>query len=256
MDSQEVIDLEEIVKDRAWNFYKRIRKFWQPKHLDDVNIIFDWSGVSFVPDETKFDEKEIGPELKPEQHVTIFKSVFENKSEREQMHSLKAERQTVAICKSSLTKGFTKGRNVGLTLQAPQNIVTASVGYSKGFTVTSVEESTDQKTLTWTIEGSLTVAPNSELTAEVHIKEKRCKYDFTTRVAIRGKVVAKIYDLQNKFLIAYTGDMNTILAKLSDKLQHMNLKIDGETVFLDIAGQSKFNFGTQQETIISECAKK
>lgn len=255
MGSQQVIDLEKIVKDRAWNFYKKMRWYWKPR-LDHVNIIFDWSGVSFVPEETKFYEKEVGPELKPEQHVTIFKSVFENKSKRVQTHSLKTERQTVAICKSSLTKGFTKGRNVGLTLQAPQNIATASVVYSKGFTVTSVEESTEETNLTWTIEGSLTVAPNSELTAEVQITEKSCTYDFTSRVAIRGKVVAKIYDLKNNFLIAYTGDMNTILAKLSGKLQHMNLKIDGETVFLDIAGQSKFNFGTQQETIISERGKK
>jgi hypothetical protein len=76
---------------------------------------------------------------------------------------LKTERQTTATCTSSLTKGCTKGFNVGLTLAAPGDVAEASVGFEKGFSIENAKETSDQKTLTWATEGSLTVKAKSTL---------------------------------------------------------------------------------------------
>ena len=248
MGSNGVIDLEEIVVARAWTIYKRNRKRWQPKHLDDVDLVFDWNRVSFVVEKPKFSEKTTIEQPKFASNV-IFKSVFENKSKIAQTHSLKAERQTVATCKSSLTKGFTRGLSVGLTFTAPQNIINASVGYSEGFSVTSVKETTDQKTLTWATEGTLTVPAESTLTAELQIIEEQSDYIFTTRVAIRGTVIVNIYKRKNnKFLKVYTGDMESILTQ-TDSLR--DLKTEGRTVYLDVEGECNFKFGIEQQIVIS-----
>lgn len=250
MGSDDIVDLEEIVAARAWTLYKRNRKIRQPKKLDDVNMVFDWSGVSFEVEKPNFVEKEGTEHTKFASNV-IFKSVFENQSNIQQTHSLKAERQTMATCRSSLTKGFTKGLNVGLTLAAPQNVVQASVGYSEGFSLTTAKETTDQRTLTWSTEGSLAVEPKSKLIAELQITEEHSDYYFTTRVAIAGTVVVNMYNRKdnNKFLKVYTGNMKSIL---SETLHDSKFKTEGGTVYLEMEGECDFKFGIEQQIVISQ----
>ncbi|VDI20268.1 Hypothetical predicted protein [Mytilus galloprovincialis] len=242
---REIIDLKEIVEDRAWNFYTKCRKKWQPKKRKNVNLVFDWSEVTFDVKEPKYTEKSGSEKLVSN---VIFKSVFENKSKTEQSHSLKAERQTVASCKASLTKCYTISTNMALTLSAPKSVATASVGYSAGYTVTYNKETTDQKTLTWATEGNLTVAPESKLTAELEIIEKQCEYTFETKVAINGTVIVNIHSRKNKnkFLKVYTGDMKAIL---SDKIK--DIESDGRTVYIDIKGECDFKYGIEQQIVIS-----
>jgi hypothetical protein len=80
----------------------------------EVNIEFDWSGVSFYTEDPKYTAEgtdQYGSNV-------IFRSVFENKSNEPQTHSLKTERQTVASCRCSLTKGYTTGLTAGLEIAA------------------------------------------------------------------------------------------------------------------------------------------
>lgn len=241
-----IIDLKDIVEERAWNFYLRTRKRFQPKTLKNVDLVFDWSEVTFEVKTPEFTEKK-----GTEHFVTnvIFKSVFDNNSAMPQTHSLKAERQTTASCKASLSKSFTTNTNMGLTLEAPGSVVKASVGFSSGFSVNYTKETTDQKTLTWVSEGSLTVPSNSKLTAELEIIERHSEYTFKSAVAITGTVIVNIHSKKdnNKFLKTYTGDMKTIL-----KDKYKDLKTEGSrTVFLDIEGDCDFKYGIEQQIKIS-----
>ncbi|CAC5397757.1 unnamed protein product [Mytilus coruscus] len=222
------------------------RKKGFPKKRKELNLVFDWSGVSFVTEQPTYSQTG-NPHF--ESNV-IFRSVFENQSASPQTHSLKAERQTVAECKSTLSKGYTTSLNMGLEIGAPEEIAKASIGYSRGYEVVNGRETTNQKTLTWASEGTLTVPEHSNLTAEIHIKEKQCGYTFKTRVAIRGTVVVNFYSRRdnNKYLMVFTGDMKEVL--LDDKTIP-DLKTEGRTVFIDIEGSCDFKFGIEQQIVIS-----
>jgi hypothetical protein len=54
MSSCKIVDLDEIVKIRAWNFYKKCRKFRQPRKLEDIDLVLDWTGVSFDPEDPEY----------------------------------------------------------------------------------------------------------------------------------------------------------------------------------------------------------
>jgi lysozyme family protein len=51
---EHIIDLEEIVEKQAWQLYMTSRKKGFPKKRKEVNIEFDWSGVSFYTEDPKY----------------------------------------------------------------------------------------------------------------------------------------------------------------------------------------------------------
>lgn len=239
--SVDIIDLEEVVEKWAWNSYKKTCS-GKPLTLENSRMDINWSAVSFVPENPIYSTDGA---VEPQSHV-IFKSVFRNDSAIEQSHSFKTERQTTATCTSSLTKGCTKGFNVGLTLAAPGDVAKASVGFEKGFSIANAKETSDQKTLTWATEGSLTVRPNSTLTAEMQIKEKRCKYTFKSKVAINGRVIVTIYNRRenNALAMAVMGDIKEVLA---DDSSLDKISVEGKTVYIALEGKCEFQFGIEQQ---------
>lgn len=243
---EEFVDLKTIVEKQAWDMYedRRPKKF--PKNRKDVTMNIDWSKVTFKAEDPDYEP------IGADQYSTnvIFKSVFENKSAKPQTHILKAERQTVSECKCTMSKGITTGGECGLEISAPGEIAKASVGFSKGIEVQDSTESTNQKTLTWSTEGNITVDGKSTLTAEIHIKEKQCEYKFTSRVRVSGIVAVNFYSRKdnNKYLMAFTGDMCTIL--LADK-SIKDLKTKGNAAILEIAGKCDFKYGIEQQIVVS-----
>lgn len=237
--SVDIIDLEEVVETWAWSAYNKTSKGLK---LENARMDINWSAVSFVPEKPTYST--VG-NVQPISHV-IFKSVFQNDSDTEQSHSLKTERQTTATCTSSLTKGCTKGFNVGLTLAAPGNVAEASVGFEKGFSIENAKETSDQKTLTWATEGSLTVKPKSTLTAELQIIEKQCSFTFKSNVAINGRVTVSIYNRRenNNFVMSVMGDMKEILVA-EGNVKKIDTK--GKTAYIALEGKCDFKFGIEQQ---------
>jgi hypothetical protein len=239
--SVDIIDLEEVVETWAWNSYTKT-SLSKALKLEDIRMDINWSAVSFVPEKPKYST--VG-NVQPKSHV-IFKSVFRNDSDIEQSHSLKTERQTTATCTSSLTKGCTKGFNVGLTLAAPGGVAEASVGFERGFSIENAIETSDQKTLTWATEGSLTVKPKSTLTAELQITEKQCTYTFSSKVAINGRVTVSIYNKKenNNFIMSVMGDIKEILV-VENKIS--NIKPNDKTAYIALDGKCEFRYGIEQQ---------
>jgi hypothetical protein len=239
--SVDILDLEEVVETWAWKSYKKTHSDKALK-LEDIRMDINWSAVSFVTEKPTYSQPVI---VKPISQV-IFKSVFCNESDTPQSHSLKTERQTTATCTSSLTKGCTKGFNVGLTLAAPGDVAKASVGFEKGFSIENAKETSDQKTLTWAAEGSLTVKPKSTLTAELQITEKQCTYTFSSKVAINGRVTVSIYNKKenNNFIMSVMGDIKEILV-VENKIS--NIKQNDKTAYIALDGKCEFRFGIEQQ---------
>ena len=239
--SADIIDLEEAVETWAWKAYNKTCSGKVLK-LKDIRMDINWSAVSFVPQKPTYSTVE---NVQPESHV-IFKSVFRNDCYIEQSHSLKTQRQTTAICTSSLVKGCTKGLNVGLTLAAPGDVAKASVGFEKGFSIKNAKETSDQKTLTWAAEETLTVKPRSVLTAELKIIEQQCRYTFSSKVAINGRVTVSIHNRKknNNFIMSVMGDIKEILV---DDLKIPKIDTIGKTAYITLDGKCEFQFGIEQQ---------
>ncbi|VDI57801.1 Hypothetical predicted protein [Mytilus galloprovincialis] len=241
--SDEIIDLEEMVQTWAWTSFEKTKSKSSSMKLQDAYLEILWDRVKFVPQKPKYTPTTRGE--MPQSHV-IFKSVFRNDSETPQTHSLKTERQTTATCTSSLTKGCTKGFNVGLTLSAPGEVAEASVGFEKGWSIENAKENSDNKTLTWATEGNLTVPPRSLLNAELQIKEKQCSYTFTSSVILQGKITVNIHNKKenNNLVMTVMGDIKEVL--LGDKALK-GIRKEGNCAVIDMAGKCDFKFGIEQQ---------
>lgn len=256
-DSPDIKDLNKIIKRRAWDTFlyyraqQRKRKWfnfcWR-KFDDKFMLECDWSGVKFIQEETKFyiDDKLYIEGVEghddagdPVSHV-IFKSVFENKSEFVQEHSLKVERQTTSSCKSSVTKGYTTGFNVGLSIAAPSGIAKAAVGFSKGFTVDNVIENVDNRTLTWTAEGNIKVGSHSTIEAKMHINEYHRPFEFTTLVAGKGTVKITILNRKKQCVYEITDDLSTVIHE--EYPDDMKEKVENTTCMI-VKGNCEFQYG-------------
>lgn len=267
--SPDIKDLNKIIKKRAWDTFLYYRKqqrkrkglncSWR-KSDDKFMLVCDWSCVKFIQEETKF---YVGDKLyiegvkghddagNPVSHV-IFKSVFENKSDLVQEHSLRVERQTTSSCKSSVTKGYTTGFNVGLSIAAPSGIAKAAVGFSEGFSVDNVIENVDNKTLTWTAEGNIKVGSHSTIEATMHINEYHRPFKFTTLVAGKGNVKISILNRKKQCVYEINDDLCTVIHE--EYPDDMKIKV-GDTTCMIVEGNCEFQYGIEQGISIRRVGK-
>ncbi|CAG2241986.1 unnamed protein product [Mytilus edulis] len=251
--SKNIVDLQNVVKESAWKRYIASREQDFPTAVKKVRLDFDWTGVKFIPEILEYSDPGT---VKYESNI-LFESVFKNNSNQEQHHNLKTEQNTTGTCKSSITKGYTTGFNVGLTLSAPGDILGTSAGFSKGFSVENTFANEDQRKMTWSAEGVLLVEKNSELTAKLQITEKQSSYTFSTKVAVKGEVIVKFYERKNnKYLMEYRGPIRTILIQKKDKFTDTNGQIFVEdingTAYVKVEGECIFKYGIKQEVIITQ----
>lgn len=239
-----IIDLEEKVKSWAWNTYRKVAPTQgsiSPR-LEDFYLDVNWDGVDFLPQKLAYTT---AVKTDPKTHV-IFKSVFHNDCvNTSQYHSLKMERQTAATCRSSLTKGCTKGFNVGLNFAAPLEVVEASVGFEKGWSILNAKENVENKMLTWVVKENLAVPMSTKLAVEVGITEKQFNYTFSTSVIINGKVTVTICNVKDSSLVrSVMDDIKTVL--LEDRVPQ-GIRKEGNCVVIDMEGTCNFSFGTDQQ---------
>lgn len=247
-----MVDLDKIARKRAWRdfneFYAKgcITKCRLKRNKATLSL--DWSGVNFNPSTPAF--KEEGAPTSASN--IVFKTVFENKSDFEHTQSLKVERQTSAICTSSLSKGYTVGCNVSLSLKPPSEIVNAAVGFSKEFTINNVLTNQEERVLTWSTEGTINVGRQSTVTAMLQIKEKQCKFNFDCDVAIQGVVKGTFYDHKKNIIWECSDSMRTLLVESfigTNRVKDTCSNID-DAAYFHVQGKCGFKFGIEQETVI------
>ena len=85
------------------------------------------------------------------------------------------------------------------------------------------------------------------MNAELHIREEKRIFDFTTQLALTGKVIVNFYNRKDndKLLRICTFDVRTVLLQTLG-----NLKQEGKTVFIDVEGKCEFKYGIEQEIVI------
>lgn len=250
--SQNIVDIQNLVEESAWEMYSDGRPKTFPKSKKKVRLELDWTGVKFIPMTTRyFDEQADEDECN-----ILLETVFTNNSNNEQRHSWKTEQQTTATCKSSITKGYTTGMNVGLTLAAPGGVIGTTAGFSKGFTVESVLQNEDQRIMTWSADSVLLVGRMSKVTAKLQIIERKTSYKFETKVAVKGVVKGQFFKGKSKtLLMEYNANMRTYLHENMESIKDADgitlVEETNEGSFLKIEGKCLFKYGIKQEIVIN-----
>ncbi|KAJ8298768.1 hypothetical protein KUTeg_022828 [Tegillarca granosa] len=193
--ANEIVDIEEVVKNHAWNAFKKTATKSNLKY-EEVGMKVIWDRVTFEPSEPEYSAPR---HLKHPSTNVIFESTFHNTTDKEQEHSLKAERTTTVMSTTNVSKGYTTGGNIGLSLAVPGDVFKATASFGRQVKLEKASGNTNEKILTWSTDDTIKVKPRSKLTAKVEIKEEEFNSNFKIDVVDAGIVeifkTNKIVDL-------------------------------------------------------------
>ncbi|KAK3602103.1 hypothetical protein CHS0354_030452 [Potamilus streckersoni] len=242
--AQERTDIEEMVETWAWEcFHKSHAKV----KLEDYSISVNWDKLKTIADKPQYKKNAQGYSQNDSQ--VVYRSTFLNNLGTEQQHSFNIERTTTAVATTSITKGYTKGVSLGLSLSVPGDVASATVGFGYETHVDNVEESMQEKSMTWCSQGTVSVPPRKKVAVEMKVTEEKLNFSFKTLVKMMGKVVATIRTRkENEIVMVVEGNIADIVRGKSPK----SATILGRTVVWEIEGLSTFRFGVQQNTEVKE----
>ncbi|KAL3843056.1 hypothetical protein ACJMK2_021067 [Sinanodonta woodiana] len=242
--TQERTDIEEMVETWAWGSF--LKSHGKAK-LEDYSISVNWDKLKTIADKPEY-TKQIAQAKNNSQ--VVYRSTFLNSLNTEQQHAFNIERTTTAVATTTITKGYTKGVSLGLSLSVPGDVVSATVGFGYETHVDNVDESTEEKSMTWSSQGTVSVPPRKKVAVEMEVTEDKLNFSFKTKVKMMGKVVATIrHHKENESVMVVEGN-------IADIVRGANLRkgatIQGRTVVWEIEGLSTFRFGVQQNTEVKE----
>ncbi|ESO93784.1 hypothetical protein LOTGIDRAFT_104834, partial [Lottia gigantea] len=249
MSKPELTDIEELVKIWAWdNFLKTRSKDHIKLRLEDIIMEVKWAKVRFINGTPEYsDEKKLD---KPNSQV-VFKSTYENWTDHEQEHSFQTERTTVSSCTTEVSKGYSKGFSLEVKLGLPDEVAGATAGFGREVNMGSVEETSQEEHMTWSINSTIKVPRKHKTTAELLVREQEFTANFKMDVCIKGRVLVVITNLKdnNSFVQCIEGDFSDILKKHGDSRHYI---IENKSVRWPLVGKCKFRFGIEQHVQLTE----
>ncbi|XP_041365966.1 uncharacterized protein LOC121380974 [Gigantopelta aegis] len=239
-------DIDEIVKTWAWDTFSKTTS-GKKLNFKQVRLDVVWDKVRFRSEEPIFQKKKHAALPHPQ---TLMVSTFTNRTEQVQEHTLRTERQTVSTCKTSITNGFTKGYNLGLTLAVPNDVLQATVGYGKEVTVQNSEEDTILRSITWSIDSTVKAQPRRETTAKLEVQVHEYSANFRVNVHITGTVLVNIFDIvENKVQMTVENDIATVLydaRRRNTEQIPREVDFNRRDVTWPVSGVVDFNYGVSQ----------
>lgn len=247
--ANEIVDIEEVVKNYAWNAFKKTATKSNLKY-EEVSMKVIWDRVTFEPSEPEYSAPR---HLKHSSTNVIFESTFHNTTDKEQEHSLKAERTTTVMSTTNVSKGYTTGGNIGLSLAVPGDVFKATASFGRQVKLEKASGNTNEKILTWSTDDTIKVKPRSKLTAKVEIKEEEFNSNFKIDVKIRGRVVVVITNLKenNNFLQVVDAGIVEIF-KSNDETKAALSPFNTNEANWTIQGSCNFKYGVSQSIHLVE----
>lgn len=233
-----VTDIEELVIGWAWTIFSKTRSKDDKKlKFEDVRFEVNWDRVKFKAGKPDFSDKQ-----KPDTPGTqvVFKSVYDNKTDSFQDHTFTAERCTVSSATTEVTKGYTKGMHLDLSLGLPYDVATATAGFGREVHMESSDECTHEESVKWAINSTIKVPPKHRTVAELVVKEQQYTASFRMETRIQGRVIVIIKNPreQNAFLQSVEGDFCDIMAEAG---KDSKFNITGKVVTWEVSGKCDFD---------------
>mmetsp|Transcript_29361 Transcript_29361/g.47099 ORF Transcript_29361/g.47099 Transcript_29361/m.47099 type:complete len:265 (+) Transcript_29361:51-845(+) len=259
----EITDIEDIVKDYAWNIYMKTSNGNRKVDYDEARFDIDWSRTKFVSSKPEFQKIDNNGQQVPRGKIPaqlaetptsqeIYRSTYTNKTNGEQEHAISMHRSTKSTCKAYITKGYTKGINVGLKLAVPGDVanITPSFGYSVNITENS--EETTEKTIDWGSDCKVKVPKGQKVSAKISVVEKNYSATFQMTTSIYGTVHVAIHSRSDdRFLQSIDTPFTNIMRWYSEKNGgYGQYTIKPKEVEWKVSGNCDFRFGVEQQVEI------
>ncbi|CAB3409967.1 unnamed protein product [Caenorhabditis bovis] len=183
----------------------------------------------------------------------LFKTTFTNTTQREQEYSFKTERATRSSSTVIIEKGVCRGAEVSLKLKTPCEVVEANAGFTQEVMLNHIGENTNEEELSWGVDSTVRVPPNTEAVAELVIIEDVVTRDFRIENRLSGKVVVTITNMKenNCLVTVIEGNIADIIRGMPD-FTAKGFRFDGPAVIYETRGQCIFRFGVEQKVHINE----
>lgn len=239
---QKVYNLKEEVKKRALFSYK---EHTNETAVDDIE--YDWSGVKFIPTEPKVHH---GSHNTKGKNDVFSKTVIDNKTDVDQHHTLRTERESSTYYTVFLRAGFTTEYDVNISVLLPVKIANASGGLSGEILLENeitTERSEKQK---WFAENYVKVPKNSKITVSALVKENECECYFETWIGVVGSVTVTVQNKKLNKTYTYKIPTDTIIYEefpLSMK------KVQNGINYIKFVGTCRFRYAIEQEININNC---
>lgn len=257
----DLTDIESITKDYSWNKFLEIVENKSKYKYKDVRVDIDWTRTKFVASDPNFNSignghvsgKPMKGKIPPQlieipKAQEIYRSVYVNRTEGEQEHSISMQRSTKSICKAYVNKGYTKGINVGLKLAVPGEVANATANFGYSVNVTDNSEESTEQTMTWGSDCKVKVPRNKQVSAKISITEKEYNASFQMKTTIYGTVHIAIHSrLDDKFLFSLDAPFVEIMRWYCHKEgAFRDCTIKDKEVDWDVSGNCYFRFGVEQ----------
>lgn len=281
-----MLNLHEIVEEWSLREYLKTatrsqKRLYEKERLKPKNYLgmdIDWSEVTFVDithwpriDHEKFEDEEetkcgdvTGRYLQPINNgktkvSVLFSTKYTNDTSDSQEYTMRTQKTTRSTCETSVECGFTRGKDMSVTLKMPGEILEVNAGYTSENTLTSKDGQTFEEEISWGVESVIKVKPGHVADAELVVNEKKIsgKYEIVTKISGTIYVTfTKIKD-NNAFVKLVGNDISDIVQKYIEMKKKINLSpphvsIENSTITITTKGNCLFRYGIKQEVVVHQ----
>lgn len=235
-----IFDLEEIGKQEAWAMYEidQQSNLSVNRKKKELVLQLNWDDVKSYPEKPDY---KLSPSLTINEGAfrVIFEAVFQNITKTDQCQKIKAVVETLSTSHSSLTQGYTKGSEVGLTLKAPDQVATT---FSNGLAIKHVNGNFEVKPIPWVVDKLIKVPKYSNTTVSMEVQGRQSEFDFEANIGFEGDIKGNFCNQNQEIVASYTIPIKTIIKELpkdmiSEKKGINYIKINGRCAFRYDTGQ-------------------
>ena len=254
------VDIEGLIKDWAWDYFRRKagRKERKLLEKDLVGMEIDWKRVKFTHEPPVYEPAPPKPGTGKPINNVLFNTNFTNKTDKPQTYTFKTTRTTRSSCTVEIENTYTLGMETSIKLATPCEIFEVNAGFHREISVCNTEEETIEEELSWGVDSEITVAGRHRAEAKLTIEEEEYKGSFKMVTKIKGKVRAIFSDIKdnNSFLKAVESDIDEIVkrARQEKRLEGSTVTVDGatRTVVCTSTGSCKFKYGLKQDVEVDQ----
>lgn len=254
MTSEEAVDLENVVQKWAETMFKA-SKTGSHSRIPKTSLQYkiNWDKVHFVHGKQEPVIK-AKPSRMPKSQV-LFRTVFTNRTDREQEYSFQTSRETTSTCDVSMQRCYTVGSEVNISVQTPAEVLSANAGFHRELSLTKASSTVISETLTWKVDGQIKVDKGQMTTAELVVSEEKLSDQFTITSQIFGKLLVVVTNRQdnNSLLEVFDGDIVEIIkgAQL-DGDELASFSCQGDVAEFVSKGSYAFHYAMEQHIDLSQ----
>ncbi|XP_070199832.1 uncharacterized protein [Littorina saxatilis] len=236
--SKGVADLEQLVRNWAVTEAPKLNI----RNAKKARTEIVWDRVTFTSSQAEWNPTRGVPEPP---NVTIYTSSFCNNTDERAEHTVRVERTSSATATTNISRGYTAGFNLGLSLGLPHDVAQATASYGRSVTVDRAETTTRELAQSWSVDTVIPSPAGVRTRATVQVKEQRWNGTFTLPVTIKGMIVVNFFD-QNT-----PGNLiGTVEADVLTLLPRFGAEVKNNKVTWTLRGTCDFEFGVEQVTKI------